>query len=133
MVDSTLPVQGEKVRSLVGELRSRLLHGEAKKKTERERDVFISPRSMIIVILKFAMVAKNLIVKKEKKIKKESKKLPGIILLLIHFHYLKTTLSSQILQNRHRLDSWAGRLLTPEVPGSGAQWLQDQRGKCGNC
>ena len=54
-------------------------------------------------------------------------------LLLIHFHYLKTTLSSQILQNRHRLDSWAGRLLTPEVPGSGAQCLQDQRGKCGNC
>ena len=69
MVDSTLPVQGEKFRSLVGELRSRLLHGEAKKKRERERgrDVFISPRSMIIVILKFAMVAKNLIVKKEKK------------------------------------------------------------------
>ena len=39
VVDSTLPVQGEKVRSLVGELRSRLLHGEAKKKTEREREM----------------------------------------------------------------------------------------------
>ena len=42
MVDSTLPVQGEKFRSLVGELRSRLLHGEAKKERERERCVHFS-------------------------------------------------------------------------------------------
>lgn len=64
---------------------------------KNKKDVFISARSMIILMLKSAIVAKNLIVKKEKKIKKKSRKLPGNILLLIYFHYLKTTLRSQIL------------------------------------
>lgn len=35
--------------------------------SQKKKDVFISPRSMIILMLKSAIVAKNLIVKKEKK------------------------------------------------------------------